>query len=140
MSEYRVGARRCPACAVPMEGRAAGQAELDVCPDCSGAWVDWTDGELSHVTRRMGPLPRPRPAEARAGTWSCPDCQTPLVSQEAHPGGLPLYRCGECGGAFLPLATLRDVAKASPTAEPTTPDETPTLTRLLDTLYRWFVG
>jgi Zn-finger nucleic acid-binding protein len=123
-----------------MAARPVGDTEVDVCPDCSGAWVDWTDGELSVVSRRLGPLPAAHPDAPGTGSWSCPDCQVALVAQDSRPGGPPLHRCGECGGAFLPLATLRDVASVCDGAGPTAPDDTPALTRLLDTLYRWFVG
>jgi Zn-finger nucleic acid-binding protein len=140
MTEYRDGVRTCPQCAVPMGAQPAGDAEVDVCPDCSGVWVDWTDGELSVVTRRMGPLPAARPEAAARGSHSCPDCQVPLVAQEARPGGSALYRCGECGGAFLPLATLRDVEAVGGDSHAAVRDETPALTRMLDALFRWFTG
>ena len=123
-----------------MNAQPVGEAEVDVCPDCSGVWVDWTDGELSVVTRRMGPLPAARPDAAARGSHSCPDCRVLLVAQEARPGGPALYRCGECGGAFLPLATLRDVESVGSGSAPAVPDETPALTRLLDAVYRWFSG
>ena len=123
-----------------MNAQPAGGAEVDVCPDCSGVWVDWTDGELSVVTRRMGPLPTARPGSAAAGSRSCPDCKVLLVAQEARPGGPALYRCGECGGAFLPLATVRDVESIDGGGAAPVRDETPALTRLLDAVYRWFSG
>ena len=140
MTEYRSTIRCCPRCTVPMTTSPAGSAEVDVCPDCSGVWVDWTDGELPVVARRMGPLPAARPGSPAGTDCSCPECQAALVEQPLSPGGPLVHRCGECGGAFLPLATVRAVASLGASADEPVPDETPALTRLLDALHRWFVG
>jgi Zn-finger nucleic acid-binding protein len=42
---------RCPGCGDPMS--VVPLPEADVCPSCAGIWVDWFDGEIGAVARRV---------------------------------------------------------------------------------------
>jgi Zn-finger nucleic acid-binding protein len=121
-----------------MELRAAGDAEIDVCPTCRGLWLDWFDGETMTLVELAMPL-SVRPAAPRPAQTNCPRCIRPL---EANPGAaddVTVWRCGECAGTFLPRATaiaLLFWASSSPQS-PAGP-ETPLLERLLRALRALF--
>ena len=123
-----------------MSTALAGQAEVDVCPECSGVWLDWMDGEVSLVSRRIGPLPAAHPAHSAAAHWLCPCCKTELYDQAAAAGGPLVHRCGDCAGTFVPLGTLQELARAEPASAVTSPGQASTLARMLDTLHRWLFG
>lgn len=136
MARYRDAARRCPGCGDLLDAQEVGGAIVEVCPACHGLWLDWLDGDVSTVTSKVRSVPR---AEARAtGSGECPVCAVELSSAPVGTTGVEVLRCGECAGTFVPRASIKAVAGAARGPLPKTDD--PWLTRLLDTLARWFVG
>jgi Zn-finger nucleic acid-binding protein len=136
MADYRHGALRCPGCGEILEERAIEGAQVDVCPACSGVWIDWMDGDLRAVSERLGRLPRAA-AIGKEGTRACPVCDQGLEATTVSPErpDAIVHRCGSCAGAFVPRASqalIVEDEEASPSAEPF-------LTRLLDRLARWIL-
>lgn len=104
-----------------MREQAAGEAVVDVCPDCFGVWLDWFDGEISPVARHIAPLGRLEGARdtVPSGEALCPRCRAPLYGEHfAHPDGPRLLRCGECGGSFVPRSSFDELAAFDPNATP----------------------
>jgi Zn-finger nucleic acid-binding protein len=129
---YREQALRCPGCAAWLEPTQVDAAMIDACPGCGAIWVDWFDGELPAMARGA---PRSAPSGAGRGEFACPRCRIPLT-EERYPGSAAdLLRCGDCGGAFVPRASLPSLASASPRDE-----EAPVpigLGRLIALVRRW---
>src|SRR5579883_1993239 len=100
---YRGVVARCPACASPMEVRAAGDAEIDVCPTCRGMWLDWFDGDTVSLVELAMPLSR-RPSAPMLAEPRCPRCERNLASDAHATSDTSVWRCGECAGTFLPRA------------------------------------
>jgi len=123
-----------------MSTALAGRAEVDVCPECSGVWLDWMDGEVSVVSRRIGHLAAAHPAPRAAAPWLCPSCKTELYAQAAAAGRAMVHRCGECAGTFVPLDTLQELAGSEPALADGSGGGTPMFTRMLETLHRWLFG
>ena len=116
-SGYRGMALRCPGCAEAMSPEVVGDAEVDVCTSCGGIWVDWFDGELRKVARkvlaseadRASRLSAPSALSERVATGACPRCLRQLVAERYvvhapegdQPTGATLLRCEECAGAYV---------------------------------------
>jgi Zn-finger nucleic acid-binding protein len=117
MSEaYRESLARCPVCKIDMERRSAQDAEVDVCRECRGLWIDWFDGDTWMVANDALPLsmrdPLPLPAHA-----PCPRCTAVLFSARHEKTGPVVLRCPECFGTFVPRAALDDLVAFSPKSE-----------------------
>ncbi len=132
---YRAGLLRCPACGEGLEPVAHGDETVDVCPACAGVWVDWFDGAVHDVARAVDSHRPSRPltvaSEARAASphHTCPRCTVTLAHELAvgmAGGGLEqpwVERCGDCGGAFVPKASVGLFATmAAPEAPAGTPE------------------
>lgn len=136
MADYRHGALRCPGCAEILEERAIEGTHVDVCPACSGVWIDWLDGDLRTVSERLDGLPRGAVA-GEGGDRACPVCEVALDTTPFAPErpDAIVHRCGGCAGTFVPRASLALIARAEGGGSPTEP----ALTRLLDQLARWIL-
>ena len=112
---YRGSVAPCPECDRPMREERTPSAEIDVCDECGGVWLDWFDGEPHAVAaeveerRRGTPIP-PMTARVRR----CPRCTRTLDADvlpwlDAREGeldaGVEVFRCGECAGIFLPRSS-----------------------------------
>lgn len=118
---YRDAPARCPACGVTMKERELFDSVVDECADCHGVWVDWFDVELERVVEQMTEnAPRGAAWSKAEGTHGCPRCQSRLHEEERGPGGV-LYRCGECGGAFVPRTSFDALVSGARTASPSSP-------------------
>lgn len=114
------GTGKCPRCMEPLEPKRLKQAkgvELDVCPMCSGVWLD--EGELDALgqalPKRTGSMPPPNPAALRATavagmlrTTICPHCGERNPELETH--------CASCRGPLheAPRDGLGEVHSSHP--------------------------
>ena len=111
----------CPGCGTLMTARLAGHAEIDVCPQCLGIWVDWFDGELAKVAHDAAPLEIGSPSVG--GNSICPRCTRKLHMEVLHK--TYLQRCGECAGTFVPRVAFDELLthpEPEPKREPTALD------------------
>ena len=102
-ADYRSQPLVCPACAALLEPHELEDCLVDTCPGCAGLWIDWHDGPIHAVARRV-------PARAKqpraAPEWhapQCPRCRVPLVAERFESANLAVvvHRCGDCAGAFV---------------------------------------
>ena len=110
-----------------MAGLTSGEAEVDRCRTCGAAWFD--PGEIRELTQgRMsaeedaGPGPDPSPPAKEGGgaalrlAWgeardlSCPRCGGPLRPVDFQLTGVPVFRCGGCGGMLVPRRGVKALA------------------------------
>jgi Zn-finger nucleic acid-binding protein len=107
---YRDAPALCPSCAVMMSEKNLYDAVVDVCGDCHGVWVDWFDGDLGHVIEQVSDdATRGSPPERETKNGgACPKCQARLTTENRADGVL-LFRCGDCGGAFVPRASFMSI-------------------------------
>lgn len=131
---YRQAHRTCPNCAVPLDEQLHDGVHVDVCPDCSGVWIDWMDGDLEGVTSKLE-LPRAQ-LQRGEGTGACPVCASEL-DEDAF-DGVTIRRCGSCAGAWISRRSLAAFQQriADDTVNPT---EDPLLTRVLDAIGRFIL-
>ena len=85
--------------------------KVELCGQCGGVWIEWFDGPVQQVSRKLGAIAFPLAAQrGRAeDDFSCPECRSPLV-RESRSEASWLYRCGVCAGAFVPREALDGVA------------------------------
>jgi Zn-finger nucleic acid-binding protein len=124
-----------------MEPRTAANAEIELCPDCGGAWIDWLDGDPAALARGLRTRPARRaPAPAVDGT--CPVCATPLHAEPLPGGTVVVERCADCTGIFVSADAVARLARSEPPAKGGVVEgaEPPLLTRLLDGLGRLLGG
>jgi Zn-finger nucleic acid-binding protein len=114
---YREQALLCPACSIALDVRLLRDAEVDVCGQCKGIWMDWFDGELSEVAMQASPMSVPSAAITPPMTTTCPHCRRPMVLQPYGADGPDLWRCGECAGAFVPRASFEALMQAVAASE-----------------------
>jgi Zn-finger nucleic acid-binding protein len=109
----------CPYCKIPsMAGVTSGEVEVDRCRTCGAAWFD--PGEIRELTQGRLPAegdagsladPSP-PAKEEKGAalrraWGearglpCPRCVEPLRPVDFQLTGVPVFRCGGCGGMLV---------------------------------------
>ncbi|MHB8941293.1 MAG: rhomboid family intramembrane serine protease [Desulfobacteria bacterium] len=109
----------CPYCKIAsMDAATSGEVEVDRCRTCGAAWFD--PGEIRELTQGRlpgdedaGPLADPSPS-AKEGkgaalrlAWgearglSCPRCGSPLRPVDFQLTGVPVFRCGGCGGMLV---------------------------------------
>ena len=109
----------CPYCKIPsMAGVTSGEVEVDRCRTCGAAWFD--PGEIRELTQGRLPAdegadpvsdPSP-PAKEEKGAalrraWGearglpCPRCGEPLRPVDFQLTGVPVFRCGGCGGMLV---------------------------------------
>jgi membrane associated rhomboid family serine protease len=119
----------CPYCKIPsMDAVPSGEVEVDRCRTCGAAWFD--PGEIRELTQgRMpaeegaapgtGPSP---PAKEDKGAalrlaWNearglpCPRCGEPLRPVDFQLTGVPVFRCGGCGGMLVPRRGVKTLAE-----------------------------
>ncbi|MDD5762337.1 MAG: rhomboid family intramembrane serine protease [bacterium] len=109
----------CPYCKIPSMGAvASGEVEVDRCRTCGAAWFD--SGEIRELMQGRLPVEEDSPSagdpalppreEKRAvlrRAWgeaaglSCPRCGEPLCPVDFQLTGVPVFRCGECGGMLV---------------------------------------
>jgi membrane associated rhomboid family serine protease/Zn-finger nucleic acid-binding protein len=106
---------------------ASGEVEVDRCRTCGAAWFD--PGEIRELTQgrlpaeeEAGPVADPSPpAKEEKGTamrlaWgkarglSCPRCGGPLRPVDFQLTGVPVFRCGGCGGMLVPRRGVKALA------------------------------
>lgn len=86
--------RPCPACGnAQMQIVPVRMVEIDVCPNCEGAWFD--GGELTAVLE--GPRVGRLLATARAGASTCWSCKSPVRESDCTNCGAGQLACPECG-------------------------------------------
>jgi membrane associated rhomboid family serine protease/Zn-finger nucleic acid-binding protein len=110
-----------------MSSVASGEVEVDRCGTCGAAWFD--PGEIRELTQGRlsagedaGPMADPSPA-AKEGkgaalrlAWgearglSCPRCGEPLRPVDFQLTGVPVFRCGGCGGMLVPHRGVKALA------------------------------
>lgn len=109
----------CPYCKIPsMDAVTSGKVELDRCRTCGAAWFD--PGEIRELTQGRLPAegdaasvadPSPPAREEKGAAlrlawgeaWglSCPRCGEPLRPVDFQLTGVPVFRCGGCGGMLV---------------------------------------
>jgi membrane associated rhomboid family serine protease len=101
-----------------MAGLKSGEVEVDRCRTCGAAWFD--PGEIRELTQGRlpaeedaGTAPNPSPpakgekgaalrlAWAEARGLPCPRCGGPLHPVDFQLTGIPVFRCGGCGGMLV---------------------------------------
>jgi membrane associated rhomboid family serine protease/Zn-finger nucleic acid-binding protein len=101
-----------------MAGVKSGEVEVDRCRTCGAAWFD--PGEIRELTQGrlpaeedVEPVPDPTPpAKEEKGAalrfaWGearglpCPRCGGPLRPVDFQLTGVPVFRCGGCGGMLV---------------------------------------
>jgi Zn-finger nucleic acid-binding protein len=108
---------------------------VDICGECGGVWIDWMDGDLGQVSKKVA-VPRARVSEAEGGDGGCPVCATPL--QVERVGSVSIQRCGECAGAWLSASAVDGLGRGVERGDLAEPEE-PFLTRLLDAVARFIL-
>ena len=119
----------CPCCKIPsMAGVKSGEVEVDRCRTCGAAWFD--PGEIRELTQGRLPAeedaepggdPSP-PAKEEKGAalrlaWGearglpCPRCGEPLRPVDFQLTGVPVFRCGGCGGMLVPRRGVKALAE-----------------------------
>jgi membrane associated rhomboid family serine protease len=107
---------------------ASGEVEVDRCRTCGAAWFD--PGEIRELTQ--GRLPgaddpappddsAPPPREGKgvslrlawgeAAGLSCPRCGEPLRPVDFQLTGIPVFRCGGCGGMLVSRRGVKALAE-----------------------------
>jgi Zn-finger nucleic acid-binding protein len=99
-----------------MDARTLKDAVVDVCPGCKGLWLDWFDGEPSHVASEAAPLSVPQGPTPAVLDARCPECRCPLAL-EHYRESLALWRCGACAGTFVPRVSFEALAELRPHVE-----------------------
>jgi membrane associated rhomboid family serine protease/Zn-finger nucleic acid-binding protein len=113
----------CPYCKISSMGSvASGEVEVDRCRTCGALWFD--PGEIRELTQGRLPAeaeaePEPEPAAdpsppakeekgaalrlawSEARGLSCPRCGGPLRPVDFQLTGVPVFRCGGCGGMLV---------------------------------------
>ena len=109
-----------------MDVVASGKVEVDRCRTCGAAWFD--PGEIRELTQGRLPAEEdaapgadPSPPEKEGGgalrfAWgearglSCPRCGEPLRPVDFQLTGVPVFRCGGCGGMLVPRRGVKALA------------------------------
>ena len=119
----------CPYCKIPSMGAvASGEVEVDRCRTCGAAWFD--PGEIRELTQGRLPAEEdaepvsapPPPAKEKKGAalrlaWgearslSCPRCGEPLRPVDFQLTGVPVFRCGGCGGRLVSRRGVKALAE-----------------------------
>lgn len=135
MTAYRTSAPLCPSCHEPLEAHTIDvpNAVVDLCKRCGGVWIDWEDGDLTALAREVPPA-RTR-VIPRAGPGSCPRCNRQLAV-ELFLDAAEVLRCGDCGGAFLPYASIGKIAASTPADAREAPGEAGVWARAIEALRR----
>ena len=114
-----------------MESRAIDDGAIEVCPDCKGLWVDWFDGELTHIAEETAPLSLPTRPVPEGEALACPVCQRTLGRERHAAGEAWIWRCGDCAGSFVPRGSFESLVSAD---EPSPPSAPSPLVRLIAAL------
>jgi Zn-finger nucleic acid-binding protein len=122
-----------------MQEREASGVVVEVCPDCSGMWIDWFDGELATVAAQAGPLPRAGPHSER-GNGACPKCRAHLEESRYSADGPVVFRCGECAGAFVSRDSVDRLVALGPVLDTLEHPSKPVWLALIDRLRHWLGG
>jgi membrane associated rhomboid family serine protease/Zn-finger nucleic acid-binding protein len=118
----------CPYCKIASMGAvASGEVEVDRCRTCGAAWFDpgevreLTQGRLSGEEPGSAADPSPPAKEERAAAlrlaWgearglSCPRCGDPLRPVDFQFTGVPVFRCGGCGGMLVSHRGAKSLAE-----------------------------
>ena len=97
---------QCPKCKVDLEPFSASGVQVDLCPDCSGVWLD--RGELGKLYGTWGMVEiegaagqprRPAPPSSEMVDLGCPACEGTLVALKVK--GAALDGCTDCGGVWV---------------------------------------
>ena len=119
----------CPYCKIPsMNAMTSGEVEVDRCRTCGAAWFD--PGEIREVTQGRLPAeedaepvadPSPPAKEGRGAAlrlaWAesrglpCPRCGEPLRPADFQLTGVPVFRCGGCGGMLVSRRGVKALAE-----------------------------
>jgi membrane associated rhomboid family serine protease/Zn-finger nucleic acid-binding protein len=111
-----------------MAGVTSGEVEVDRCRTCGAAWFD--PGEIRELTQGRLPAdegadpvsdPSP-PAKEEKGAalrraWGearglpCPRCGEPLRPVDFQLTGVPVFRCGGCGGMLVSRRSVKALAE-----------------------------
>jgi hypothetical protein len=83
---------------------------VDVCPRCGAAFFDFEDGEPRALASVLPDLPT---GGGVATGGACPACGTTLhASSFPSSDGVPVERCGSCGGLFARREVQQPLADA----------------------------
>ncbi|HEX7519732.1 MAG TPA: rhomboid family intramembrane serine protease, partial [Candidatus Deferrimicrobium sp.] len=107
---------------------ASGEVEVDRCRTCGAAWFD--PGEIRELTQGrlpgaedpaspddLAPPPREGKGSALRRAWeeaaglSCPQCGKPLRPVDFQLTGVPVFRCGGCGGMLVSRRGVKALAE-----------------------------
>src|SRR5262245_52351388 len=113
-SGYRERALKCPACATVLEPNDVGDAVVDVCPSCSGVWVDWYDGQLEVLAGRAPRHAVLARASGEVGANECPRCGLQLHTEHVGKARTEVLRCGACAGAFVSRSGCDELMEQQP--------------------------
>jgi len=121
-----------------MKEREARGVVVDICPQCSGLWIDWFDGELVTVASNAGRIP-PGASASEAGSGDCPKCHVVLTETRYQDTGPAVLRCGECAGAFVAREALDELISIGPPVE-RGPEPPSRWSQLIEQLKSWLGG
>ena len=109
-------ARNCPICAVDLNISHAEGVEIDVCPNCSGVYLD--HGEIKKITSNsklhahfMNTL-----GKAQISPLMCPGCGSSMRLQYLEE--TEIDTCGSCKGIWLDPGELQKLGGVAPSKIP----------------------
>lgn len=93
---------------------------IDLCPECSGVFLDFFDGDPSILARTLRSHLNDDSLAPGFRHFSdkiaCPDCEATLNSSLYGGNGPSLFRCPTCAGVFLTKRQFRELAAYEETA------------------------
>ena len=115
-ADYRSQPLVCPACTALLEPHAIEDCLVDTCPGCAGIWIDWDDGPIHSVARRVQARAKQPKVAPEWQVPRCPRCHVPLVVERFETGSLAVvvHRCGDCAGAFVDHQAAQMLAATRP--------------------------
>jgi Zn-finger nucleic acid-binding protein len=119
-----------------MEDRAASDAVVDVCTECSAVWIDWFDGDISTVAGEVD-IVKTIPQHV-SDKHVCPRCRTELLSEKLYHTGPYVFRCADCSGVLIPSIVLDEVVALGPADQHLESTDAGPLARMLTKLRKIF--
>lgn len=91
---------------------SAAGSTVDCCAGCGAIWLDWFDGDVVSVLKKVHADP-PSHVPGDSASGACPQCNTGLLVESFHHSGPHIGRCPACYGVFVPGGAVRQIADAS---------------------------
>lgn len=135
VSDYRRPALQCPTCNAILEEQTRGDARIELCNGCGGLYIDWHDGEVPAVVRKVGSLPAGSTLSG-GGSGACPHCSIALHAEAFDGTDATVLRCGSCAGVFVPRSAFDALRRHARGQRVERPPAEPLLTSILDALER----